>query len=209
MTEYKRENIKTKNGKMIRSIEGLVLLKDLDPTFTIDLRYATQDNFFKTAVYTVPVCVIKFETGQKLVKAHKIVKERGYRIKVWDAYRPLNAQRILYDLFPRSSFVAKPPENPIKSDFRPRHNNGMAVDITLIDKDGNELEMPSKFDDFTEKACPTRDNMTKEAKKNIDYLMDIMIGLGFRIHEGEWWHYVDGVEKPSPYLDVPLTDFLL
>lgn len=205
---YKIEKIKTKSGKTLKSIEGLVLLNDLDPTFIIDLKYATEDNFFKRAVYPLPVCAIKLETGEKLIEAHEKVKEKGYRIKVWDAYRPLNVQQTLYDLFPDSPFVAKPPNPPITSGFRPRHNNGMAVDITLVDKDGKELEMPSEFDDFTEKACPTGDCMTVEAKKNINYLMEIMLGLGFRIHEGEWWHFVDGVEDPSPYLDIPLTAFL-
>lgn len=208
MTEYKIENVKTKSGKILRSIEGLVLLKELDPTFIIDLKYATEDNFFKRAVYDVPVCAIRLETGEKLVKAHENVKAQGYRIKVWDGYRPLNVQRILYDLFPDSPFVAKPPEKSITSGFRPRHNNGMAVDITLVDEDGNELEMPSEFDDFTEKACPTGSCMTLKAKRNINYLMDIMLRLGFRIHESEWWHFVDEVEEPSPYLDIPLMSFL-
>lgn len=208
MSKYILKDVQTKSGKTIKSIEGLVLLKDLDPTFIIDLKYATEDNFFKTAVYPVPVCAIRLETGEKLVKAHEKVKEKGYRIKVWDGYRPLNVQRTLYKLFPDSPFVAKPPEEPITSGFRPRHNNGMAVDITLVDKDGIELEMPSGFDDFTDKACPTGDNMTEEARKNINYLMEIMLGLGFRIHDDEWWHFVDGIEEPTPYLDIPLSEFL-
>lgn len=208
MTEYLVKNLKTEKGKIIKSIEGLVLLEDLDPTFIIDLRYAREDNFFEKAVYPVAVCAIRLETGEKLVKAHEIVKKDGYRIKVWDAYRPLNVQKTLYNLFPDSPFVAKPPEKPINSGFRPRHNNGMAVDITLVDKNGKELEMPSGFDDFTERASPTRDDMSKEAKKNINYLMDIMLGLGFRIHSGEWWHFVDGKEEPGPYLDIPLHIFM-
>lgn len=208
MTKYIAKEVKTESGKLVKSIEGLVLLEDLDPTFIIDLKYATEDNFFEKAVYPVAVCAIRHETGEKLVKAHEIVKKDGYRIKVWDAYRPLNVQRTLYSLFPDSPFVAKPPEKPITSGFRPRHNNGMAVDITLVDKNGIELEMPSEFDDFTERASPTRDDMTKEAKKNINYLMDVMLNLGFRIHSGEWWHFVDGKEEPSPYLDIPLDIFV-
>lgn len=207
MDKYEVKKIQTENGRIIKSIEGLVLLEDLDPTFIINLKYATQDNFFETAVYPVSECAIKLETGEKLVKAHDIVKEKGYRIKVWDAYRPLSVQDTLYDMFPGTEFVAKPPSPPINSGFKPRHNNGMAVDITLVDGDGKKLEMPSEFDDFTERASPTNDYMSKEAKKNINYLMDVMLGLGFRIHGGEWWHYVDGVEEPTPYLDIPLDAF--
>lgn len=208
MTKHSFTTLKTKDNKTIKAIDGLVLLEDLDDSFIIDLRYATEDNFFKKAVYPVSVCAIRLETGEKLVQAHNIVKEKGYRIKVWDAYRPLHVQKTLYNAFPNSPFVAKPPEKPITSGFRPRHNNGMAVDITLVDKHGKELEMPSEFDNFTEKASPTYKYMTKEARKNIDYLMEVMLGLGFRIHDDEWWHFVDGIEEPSPYLDIPLDIFL-
>lgn len=194
--------------KTVKQIQGLVLLKDLDNSFIIDLKYATEDNFLKRVMYSVPICAIRKETGEKLVRASKIFKEKGYTIKVWDAYRPLHVQRAFYEACPDSPFVAKPPDEPITSGFRPRHNNGMAVDITLVDKDGKELEMPSEFDDFTEKACPTSELMTEEARKNVDYLIEVMTSLGFRVHPQEWWHFVDGVEEPTPYLDIPLEEFI-
>lgn len=193
---------------MVREIEGLVLLKDLDDTFIIDLKYATEDNFMKRVMYPVAVCAIRRETGEKLVKAHNIFKEKGYRIKVWDAYRPLYFQRKFYEVFPYNNYVAKPPEKPITSGFRPRHNNGMAVDVTLVDKDGNELEMPSDFDDFTEKARFSSKDMTKEARKNVDLLHEVMRSVGFVSHDEEWWHFVDNIEEPTPYLDIPLEEFL-
>lgn len=204
MRDYEIKEVKTSKGKTIKSIDGLVLLEDLDPTFIINLKYATEENFFETAVYPIALCAIRLETGEKLARAHEIVKEKDYKIKVWDAYRPLSVQNKLYEMFPGTPFVAKPPNTPITSGFRPRHNNGMAVDITLVDRDGNKLEMPSEFDDFTEKASPTRQCMNEKAKENINYLMEVMLGLGFRIHESEWWHYVDGLEEPNPYLDIPL-----
>src|SRR5690554_949454 len=136
---------------MIKEIQGLVLLEDLDDTFIIELRYATANNFIGKPVYPVAVCAIRRETGEKLVRAHEIFKERGYRLKVWDAYRPLHVQRRLFEACPIDDFVAKPPDKPITSGFRPRHNNGMAVDVTLVDENGNELEMPSGFDEFSEK----------------------------------------------------------
>lgn len=208
MNDYNVQYIKLSNGNTIRQIEGLVLLTDLDDSFIIDLRYATSDNFFKKCFYPVKACVIRRETGEKLVKANNIFKEKGYTIKVWDAYRPLSIQRAFYEAYPDNYFVAKPPDTPITSGFKPRHNNGMAVDITLVDKDGKELEMPSEFDDFTEKASPTYAHMTIEARKNLDYLIEVMESFGFRIHEGEWWHFVDGIEDPNPYLDISLEDFI-
>jgi len=193
---------------MIKEIEGLVLLKDLDDSFIIDLKYASKDNFLGKAIYPVSVCVIRRETGDKLVKAHRIFKERGYTIKVWDAYRPLHVQRKLFEACPINDFVAKPPDKPITSGFRPRHNNGMAVDVTLVDKNGNELEMPSGFDDFSEKARFSSKTMTKEARKNVNYLHEVMLSVGFKAHDAEWWHFVDGVEEPTPYLDIPLEMFI-
>jgi D-alanyl-D-alanine dipeptidase len=193
----------------IKQIEGLVLLKDLDNSFIIELKYATKDNFLKKVMYPVPVCAIRIETGEKLVKANKIFKERGYTIKVWDAYRPMHVQREFYEACPDSPYVAKPPESPITSGFRPRHNNGMAVDITLVDGNGKELEMPSDFDDFTENAKVASNNMTEEARKNVNYLHEVMSSVGFRTYENEWWHFVDGVEEPTPYLDIPLEIFTL
>lgn len=193
---------------MIKEIEGLVLLKDLDDSFIIDLKYATEDNFLGKAIYPVSVCAIRRETGEKLVKAHRIFKEKGYTIKVWDAYRPLHVQRKLFEACPINDFVAKPPDKPITSGFRPRHNNGMAVDITLVDKYGNELEMPSGFDDFSEKARFSSKAMTKEARRNVDYLHEVMLSVGFKAYDAEWWHFVDAIEEPTPYLDIPLEMFL-
>ncbi|NLY86091.1 MAG: M15 family metallopeptidase [Tissierellia bacterium] len=184
------------------------MLKDLDDSFIIDLRYASTNNFTGKIIYPVPVCAIRKETGEKLVKAHNIFKKDGFRIKVWDAYRPLHVQRILFEACPYNDYVAKPPEKPITSGFRPRHNNGMAVDITLVDKDGNELEMPSDFDDFSERGKLSYKYMTKEARKNVDYLHKVMNSVGFRSYENEWWHFVDNIEEPTPYLDIPLEAFL-
>lgn len=197
-----------KGEKAIKIIDGLVLLQDLDDSFIIDLRYATTNNFTGKKIYPVHVCAIRKETGEKLVKAHNIFKKDGYRIKVWDAYRPLHVQRLLFEACPIDDYVAQPPEKPITSGFRPRHNNGMAVDVTLVDKDGNELKMPSDFDEFSEKAKLTYKYMTKEARKNVDYLHEVMNSVGFRSYVNEWWHFLDNIEEPTPYLDIPLEAFL-
>lgn len=194
--------------KEIKEIQGLILLEDLDNSFLVELRYATENNFTGQVIYPVSVCALRRETAEKLIKAHEIVKKDGYRIKIWDAYRPLHVQKHLYDIFPDNNFVAKPPEVPITSGFRRRHNNGMAVDITLVDENGVELEMPSEFDDFSEKASPTNPNMSEAAKKNINYMVNVMRSVGFEVHDDEWWHFVDAIEEPNPYLDIPLESFL-
>ena len=187
---------------------GLILLEDLDDTFIFELRYATANNFIGKKIYPLAVCAIKKETGQRLVKAHEVFKKDGFFLKVWDAYRPLHVQRMLYEAFPYNNYVAKPPDKPITSGFRPRHNNGMAVDVTLVDRNGKELEMPSEFDDFTDKARFSSKDMSKEARKNVDYLHRIMGDFGFKSHDEEWWHFVDTITEPTTYLDIALEDFI-
>lgn len=189
-------------------IEGLVLVNDLDESIIIDLKYATADNFTGQVIYPVEVAAIKKETGERLVKAQEIFKQDGYRIKLWDAYRPLSAQHVLWEAYPDPRYVIKPQDPPPSSDFRPRHNNGMAVDITLVDRNGNELEMPTSFDDFSEKAAPDYSDLPDAVRQNRDYLIEVMERVGFRVVSTEWWHFDDVTGTPGPYLDVPLEAFL-
>jgi len=189
-------------------IEGLVLVNDLDESIVIDLKYATADNFTGQVIYPIEVAAIKKETGERLVKAQEIFKQDGYRIKLWDAYRPLSAQHVLWEAYPDPRYVIKPQDPPPTSDFRPRHNNGMSVDITLVDKNGNELEMPTGFDDFSEKAAPDYSDLPDVVRQNRDYLIEVMERVGFRVASTEWWHFDDVTGTPGPYLDVPLEAFL-
>lgn len=189
-------------------IEGLVLVSDLDESIIIDLKYATTDNFTGQVIYPVEIAAINKETGKRLVKAQEIFKQDGYRIKLWDAYRPLSAQHVLWEAYPDPRYVIKPQDPPPTSDFRPRHNNGMAVDITLVDSDGNELDMPTGFDEFSEKAAPDYPDLPEEVRQNRDYLIGVMESAGFRVASTEWWHFDDITGIPGPYLDVPLEAFL-
>lgn len=195
-------------GRAPVEIEGLVLVNDLDESIIIDLKYATADNFTGQVIYPVEVAAIKKETGERLVKAQEIFKQDGYRIKLWDGYRPLSAQHVLWKACPDPRYVIKPNDPPPTSDFRPRHNNGMAVDITLVDRNGNELKMPTGFDDFSEKAAPDYSDLPDEVRQNRDYLIEVMESLGFRVASTEWWHFDDVTGLPGPYLDVPLEAFL-
>src|SRR3990167_4865629 len=133
----------------IKEIDGLVRVQDIDPNIVLDLRYATENNFTGKKVYPVAVCVLRKEAAQKLAAANAELMKDGYRIKVWDAYRPPYVQRIFWNLVPDERYVA----NPDKGGSR--HNRGGAVDLTLIDENGNELEMPTGYDDFSAKASPT------------------------------------------------------
>ena len=94
--------------KYIREVNGLVNVSDMDSSFIFDLKYATKDNFTKTVVYPVNVCVLQKETATKLINANEEFKKLGYRIKIWDAYRPMYVQKIFWDLVGDERFVANP-----------------------------------------------------------------------------------------------------
>ncbi|NLB43217.1 MAG: M15 family metallopeptidase, partial [Clostridiales bacterium] len=143
---------------------------------------------------------LRTETAIKLIQASEIFKEDGYTLKIWDAYRPLSVQRIMWEHAPLPGYVANP-------DRGSNHNRGAAVDITLLDEEGNELEMPSGFDDFTENAARDYGNHTSEAKKNMDYMTQVMVSCGFKTIRTEWWHFDDVDSKSYPVLDVGLGTF--
>lgn len=187
--------------KAIKEIQGLVAVKDIDDSIVLDLRYATTNNFTGKKVYPVDVCLLQKETARKLAKANEEFKKTGYRIKIWDAYRPVYVQKIFWDLVKDSRFVADP------SKGGSRHNTGAAVDITLVDINGNELKMPSKFDDFSVNAYRNNSKMDAEAKKNMNLLTEVMKKNGFNTIDTEWWHYEDSNFAKYKIIDVNLDQF--
>nr|MBP7175450.1 D-alanyl-D-alanine carboxypeptidase family protein [Thermoclostridium sp.] len=188
--------------KPIQQVKGLVRLEDIDPDIAIELKYATTDNFTKQKVYPLDICVLQKQTAGKLAKVNAELMQSGYRIKVWDAYRPLAVQRIFWELVPDSKFVANPDKGGSK------HNRGTAVDVTLIDMEGNELEMPSGFDDFSGKGSRKSTDMSELAKKNMKLLTDAMVRNGFTTITSEWWHYNDSDSDKFEAIDVDLEEFL-
>lgn len=185
-----------------KEIKGLVLLSQLDDSIFIDLKYAGPDNFTGKTVYPLNLCVLHKATAQKLLKANLELKNKGYRLKVLDAYRPVYVQRIFWELVKDERYVA----NPDKSGSN--HNRGTAVDVTLTDAWGKELVMPSKFDDFSICASRNSPHMTDEMIKNMDILTEAMVKCGFRPIQSEWWHFDDEDTHKYPIIDVDLKEFL-
>ncbi len=185
-----------------KEIEGLVRILDIIPTVDLDLRYATTNNFTNKKIYPVSVCLLRKETAQKLARAQTQFQKEGFSIKIWDAYRPPYVQRIFWELVSDERYVA----NPNKGGSR--HNRGGAVDLTLVDKFGKELEMPSAFDDFSDRASPSNLDMSPEARKNVDYLNRVMTENGFLMYSHEWWHFDDSDWRDFPFVDVRLEKFL-
>lgn len=177
----------------------LVELTDLDDSFVIDMRYATEDNFTGQKIYSQARCFLVRGTAEKLIAANREFAQMGYRLKIWDAYRPPSAQRALWEAVPDPNYVANPEKGSI-------HTRGAAVDVTLVDAEGNELPMPTGFDDFSEKAAIDYDGCTEEQARNRELLAEVMVRHGFDRIKTEWWHFVDSQASSYPMLDIEFED---
>ena len=161
---------------------SLVHLKDYSKDFEYDLKYATSDNFLKAKVYDCPACFLRLKTVKALIEANKEFVKKGYKIKIFDCYRPLTIQKKMWELVPNTAYVADPSKGSI-------HNRGGAVDITLVDTKGKELDMGTPFDFFGIEASHNYSDVSLEVKKNRALLKNTMLKNGFKSFESEWWHY--------------------
>lgn len=163
--------------------------------------FGTEQNFTGEVLYSRPVPVLQMNTAKKLAMAAKRFAEDGYRIKLYDCYRPKSVQFILYDIVQDSAYIA----NPYKS--ASNHNRAAAVDMTLIGPDGEELDFPSPMHTFTKLVYrASRGEWTKEQRENVDYMTKVMLECGFKYINTEWWHFSD-VDYPSyMVLDIDMRD---
>lgn len=159
-----------------------VNLKDFSQDFVYDMKYATTDNFLKSQVYNCPQCYLRFKTVKALLLANKKIMKKGYRIKIFDCYRPLDIQKCMWELVPNPEYVANPSRGSI-------HNRGGAVDITLVDKDGIELDMGTPFDYFGVESSHDYSDLSDEVINNRKLLKKIMLKKNFEAFDSEWWHY--------------------
>jgi D-alanyl-D-alanine dipeptidase len=173
-----------------------VNLRDYSNDFIYDMKYATSDNFLKAKVYDCGECFLRFKTVKALVKANQKFIKKGYRIKLFDCYRPLEIQKKMWAIVANPEYVADPKKGSI-------HNRGGAVDITLVDENGVALDMGTDFDHFGPEAAHDYDKLSDEIKKNRKLLRNTMTSFGFRIFESEWWHY--NLKKSAKNFDVSNT----
>jgi len=177
----------------------LVDAQKYDSSLTLDIRYATKNNFTHQAVYPEARCLLRKPVAEALSRVQTSLKARGLSLKVFDCYRPLSVQRIFWKLVPDERYVADPEKGS-------RHNRGAAVDITLLDSNGHEVEMPSGYDDFSEKAHRDYQSGSKKAIANRALLEKFMEQEGFVGLDTEWWHFdFKGWEK-YPLEDVTFSD---
>ncbi|MCP2029031.1 D-alanyl-D-alanine dipeptidase [Flavobacterium sp. HSC-32F16] len=159
-----------------------VNLKDYSKDFVYDMKYATEDNFLKAKVYDCAECLLRLKTVKALVAANKEFIKKGYKIKLYDCYRPLSIQKRMWEIVSNPKYVADPKKGSI-------HNRGGAVDISLVDVNGKELEMGTAFDFFGPEAAHNYTNLSKKVLSNRKFLKKIMIENGFNSFDSEWWHY--------------------
>lgn len=165
--------------------EAFVRVRDYIPEITVDLRYATADNFTGQVIYTFSDAYLRYGTVKKLAAAQETLAEQGYGLKIWDAFRPVSAQFALWDICPDGRYVA----NPNKGFSS--HSRGNTVDLTLVTSDGEDVPMPTGFDDFSAKADRDYSDVEEEAALNALLLEETMIEAGFKPYSGEWWHFSD------------------
>ena len=166
-----------------------VLVKKYIPDIYVELMYATDNNFTGVRIYDFTDAYLRYGTVKKLANVQKELKEQGYSLKIWDAYRPFEAQQKLWEVYPDPNYVANP-ANGMK-----KHNLGGTVDITMVAADGTVISMPTEFDDFSLKADRNYSDIdNEEAVKNVMILQNAMENNGFTGYQGEWWDYSDMVE---------------
>lgn len=166
-----------------------VLVKKYIPDIYVELMYATDNNFTGVRIYDFTDAYLRYGTVKKLANVQKELKEQGYSLKIWDAYRPFEAQQKLWEVYPDPNYVANP-ANGMK-----KHNLGGTVDITMVAADGTVISMPTEFDDFSLKADRNYSDIdNEEAVKNVMILQNAMENNGFTGYQGEWWDYSDTVE---------------
>lgn len=191
------QNIQAQYEGLISTLEKSKDFKEIRNSnlFSIELKYATKDNFMKENAYGSFTRAFLHQIAfDKLVKAAEAIQRihPDYRLLIYDALRPRSAQRVLWKYVvgtPEQKYVADPDKGSI-------HNFGFAVDLTVIDGDGKPLDMGAGFDDFREISQPDQEqkyiksgDLTEEHMKNRKLLRNAMVSAGYRTISHEWWHF--------------------
>jgi D-alanyl-D-alanine dipeptidase len=179
----------------------LVDLKEVNPRIVVDMKYASEDNFANKKLYDSNTCFLRKSTAVKLDAIQKKLERMNLGLKVWDCYRPLAVQRILWAILPDERYVANPEKGS-------RHNRGSAVDVTLVDSRGKELQMPTGFDDFSPRAGLHYQALPDQAIRNRELLKGLMEKAGFIPLPEEWWHYDDEKWMQFDTMDIPFQDLV-
>ncbi|MCO4292817.1 M15 family metallopeptidase [Solitalea sp. MAHUQ-68] len=182
------------------SAKALIEIQKEIPNIALDIRYASTNNFMHEKMYNLAKAYTRLPVLSALKNVQKELNEKGLGLKIFDAYRPYTITVAFYEKQKDSIFVATPWKGS-------RHNRGCAIDLTIINlKNGKELEMPTPFDDFTEKANTDYPHLPKKVIENRQLLKDIMTKNGFTAYKDEWWHFDFNGWKEFDVTDISFED---
>jgi D-alanyl-D-alanine dipeptidase len=182
-------------AKVASADKGFRDVVQLDPGIQLDIRYATPNNFTKSTIYDCPKCLLRPEAAEAIVKAQKQLKAKGLSLKMFDCYRPRPYQQQLWDKVPNPNYVTPPAKGSM-------HSRGAAVDLTIVDGNGKELNMGTEYDFFGVEAHTDNLNLPAEVLKNRRLLRETMESVGFKGIRTEWWHFSYQAKK------YPLSDYV-
>lgn len=186
--------------KIIKEADLIELIK-LDKTIKLDIRYATDNNFMGRTVYPEARAFLQRPAAEAVVRVHKKLKKMGLGIVIYDGYRPWTITKLFWDTVKEEhrKFVANPATGS-------KHNRGCAIDLAIYDlKTGEHLDMPSGYDEFTERASPDYKGGTEIQNKNRDLLRGLMEAEGFTVNSNEWWHYDYKTWQDYGIYDIPFS----
>lgn len=177
--------------------EDLVKVVDYIPEIRQTLAYATVNNFVDQRIYDFTDAYLRYGTVKKLAQVCGELAEQGIGLKIWDGFRPVAAQAKLWEICPDATYVSHPVTG------NRSHCRGSAVDVTLVDLEtGEELPVPTGFDNFTAYADRDYSDCSPEAAQNAVLLEETMEKYGFKPYFAEWWHFTDTDDYPvDEYFD--------
>jgi len=149
----------------------------------LDIKYATDENFTGQVVYPAARAFARLPVAKALKKIQLELQNQDLGLKIYDAYRPYTITLLFWDLIGDTTYVAPPW-------IGSKHNRGCSVDVSIIDAEsGEELEMPTPYDDFSPEAAANYADVTPDALKNREALIYLMSKYGFQVYPSEWWHF--------------------
>lgn len=181
---------------------SLVPITESSHGVILDIKYATSNNFTGQPVYTKPLCYLHAQAEPLLRAAIDLAHRQEYKLRLFDAFRPSEAQWALWNHTPDPDFLADPRRGS-------PHSRGAAIDLTLVDQNGHDLDMGTGFDAFTPLSHHGNPGISTDAERNRLILMGLMTTAGWDFFRNEWWHYQlfnARTAIPTVYEDKDLPD---
>lgn len=201
-TSFAQLNIVTSSqyDSIVKASPKLQLLPLKSGFIKQNIKYATSDNFTHEIVYDTAAIFLSLDAHTALLKVIDFLKPYNVGLIIYDAYRPYRYTMKFWDLIHDDRYVADPKKGS-------RHNRGCAVDVGLYDlKTGKPLDMPTAYDDFSEKAAANSKDRTKLQTKNVELLQHAMTCNGFQLFATEWWHFDYSGYQQYPIYDISFQE---